>query len=885
MEAFYLKDTARCLILDRVAGLIFLLVSCPVLGQGLQKKVLTQQDYGLWSTLRIDKVSASGKWASYTQDYEEGGDTLFVCGTDGKPACFFAGGRQSYFGAGNSFVCMVPEKMLVLADLKTGRKMTFTDVLDYVPANGKLIISRKGNNGASGLEIRDWKGALLEQLEDVTMYKVSPDGNKIVYAMASANTMEVFLMDIGTRKKTAVANSLAGTFVNPVWNAAGDAAAFLQKDAAGKITAAYLFDAGKQQCFALNPQELQGFPKGMEIAAGFNPLQISDDSKRLFLNLSPIKKKAPDPLAVQIWNGNDVWIHPRQQKSGNWAAYDKLGVWWPEKQLFRQITTIALPEVMLDGKQRFAVTYNPMGAKALTFNYDGQADFYLTDLETGNTSLLLQQHSANQQHMIASPGGKYLAYLKDGSWRVYDLQLKKHFGLANSLPVNVSDDGVGEFSRFTIAGWDLDDRAVFVSDRNDLWKIEMPGGKAARITNGLEQGRVYRISNDNRPSNSPNYNGLKGMAVDGTAGFFLTARDVDYDGCGYYRWDRKRGLQLLDYQKGFCDQYRNANDGQAFVYRYQRYDVPPAVFVQVLKKKPGLLFQGNQQHYRYLWGRQELITYRNSKGEPLQGLLYYPADYEAGKKYPMVVSIYEKLSGMRHQYSNPGEDKGNGFNVSHFTAKGYLVLRPDIIYETGDPGISALDCVSAAVAAVIGMGVADQSKVGLIGHSFGGYETDFIITQTNLFAAAVSGAGVSELTSAYLAPGWNTGRPDMWRFEHQQMRMGQSLFENPEGYRRNSPMTMAANVTTPLLSWIGGEDREVATTQSIGFYLALRRLGKQQVMLLYPGESHALVGKTNQQDLNRRVEDWFNHFLKGMPAAGWISEGVSQNIQNDNAAD
>lgn len=198
------------------------------------------------------------------------------------------------------------------------------------------------------------------------------------------------------------------------------------------------------------------------------------------------------------------------------------------------------------------------------------------------------------------------------------------------------------------------------------------------------------------------------------------------------------------------------------------------------------------------------------------------------------------------------------------------------MYVKGDTGVSALDCVVAATNKVIEMNIVQKNKIGLLGHSFGGYETNFIVTQTNIFSAAVSGAGVSDLTSWYLSLGWNTGKPDMWRLESQQWRMGKSFYDDQESYYRNSPIIHATKIQTPLLLWAGKLDLQVDWHQTMEFYLALRRLEKKNIMLLYPNEQHVLFNAENQIDLTNRIEQWFDYHLKDNKTFSWISKGINE---------
>lgn len=212
----------------------------------------------------------------------------------------------------------------------------------------------------------------------------------------------------------------------------------------------------------------------------------------------------------------------------------------------------------------------------------------------------------------------------------------------------------------------------------------------------------------------------------------------------------------------------------------------------------------------------------------------------------------------------------NGYNRTHFTQQGYFVLHPTITYLTGQPGKSALNAVLSATNIALGNPAIDASKIGLLGHSFGGYQTLFIITQTNLFAAAVAGAGIFDLTSSYFSLGKNYYKPETWRYEYFQMRLGVPYYENKTVYEENSPLRFADAIQTPLLSWTGEKDGQVDPAQSMQLYMALRRLDKEHLMILYPEENHTLRKPLHQKDLTLKLTEWFNHKLKNEPKKEWM---------------
>jgi len=291
-------------------------------------------------------------------------------------------------------------------------------------------------------------------------------------------------------------------------------------------------------------------------------------------------------------------------------------------------------------------------------------------------------------------------------------------------------------------------------------------------------------------------------------------------------------------------------------------------------QNPVKVTDANPQQKEYAWGRRILIDYENSRGVKLQATLTLPAGYVDGKKYPMLVYFYEKMSQRHHNYSMPTYDDRP--HMSLYASDGYLVLMPDIVYITGKPGSSALDCVSAAVHKVIELGFADPEHIGLQGHSWGGYESSFIVTQTDLFACVVTGAPLTNLPSMYNILYKRTGNTNQGIIETSQGRFGKDVYpmKDLDLYVSQSPMHHAGNITTPFMILHGTEDGAVDWNQGLEFYNAARRLGKKVILLSYPGEPHHLRKEENQKDFLRRMKQYFDHYLKGKPAPDWMTNGI-----------
>jgi dipeptidyl aminopeptidase/acylaminoacyl peptidase len=262
----------------------------------------------------------------------------------------------------------------------------------------------------------------------------------------------------------------------------------------------------------------------------------------------------------------------------------------------------------------------------------------------------------------------------------------------------------------------------------------------------------------------------------------------------------------------------------------------------------------------------------NARGQKLQAALHLPADYQPGKKYPTIVYIYEKLSQDAYAYPMPSD--ANVVHVANYTSAGYAVLEPDIVYKINDPGMSAVACVVPAVKAAIATGVVDEQRVGIQGHSWGGYQTAFLITQTNIFKAAVAGAPLTDMISMYSLIYRNSGGANQAIFESSQGRFAGGYWDNMEAYIRNSPVYHAKNVNTPLMMMANDKDGAVDQTQGIAYYNTLRRLDKPVILLEYKGENHNLREQKNLKDYTIRMREFFDYYLMGKAAPKWLQEGI-----------
>ena len=284
----------------------------------------------------------------------------------------------------------------------------------------------------------------------------------------------------------------------------------------------------------------------------------------------------------------------------------------------------------------------------------------------------------------------------------------------------------------------------------------------------------------------------------------------------------------------------------------------------------------NPQQADYRWGDVQLVHWQAYDGTPLDGLLFTPDGLDKSGSYPMMIYFYEKYSETLYSYRAPAPSRST-VNIPFFVSRGYVVFIPDIVYVDGHPGESAYNCICAGAEAMCAQfPFIDKSRMAIQGQSWGGYQTAYLVTRTNMFAAAGAGAPVGNMTSAYGGIRWESGNSRIGQYEHGQSRVGKTLWEDGglDLYIENSPVFHAPNVTTPVLIMHNDADGAVPWYQGIEFFMSLRRLGKPAWLLEYNNEQHNLSERRNSKDLSIRLSQFFDHYLLGAPEPVWMKDGI-----------
>lgn len=850
------------------------LVPCPAMGQVLTKKHVTEADYRFWHTMGSEQLSENGNWVSYRFSYGNTIDTTFVVHTKTDKKFVFPNVRTGQFIGEKSFA-FINEDGLTLFDLKNGAKKIYANVSSYdYSADGQYLVTLENT---SSLVIRK-NGIEITRIENVTIYEWNNVKTKLVYATSLLGQGAVGCLHFkNTFSHQPILTSVMQTYGSFKWQLNGNSIAFYGVEM-GKEQV-YYYDFMTRKLFILNSSDAI-FPKQMKIAPEQNiALNVSHDGMKIFFGITNVVAKDSTLYSggVAVWHAKDQLTYQERKLRASVAHPQFLAVWFVHKQVVKPITTEQQSWVALNGSQDYALIadvnqYRPK------YKLYADMDYYLIDIKTGAKESVLKQQSGYDSQLDFSPGGRYISYYRNGNWWVYDILKKLHTNLTLGLNVswdNSVDDPGTELRVWGQTDWSNDGKYILCYDYYDIWSISLDGKQRKRLTNGKETNLRFRFSTLGANVGAFNYSETGTTVYDLSKELILTSQNLQSGAHAFFTLKANQKLLPLVAADAMSTKFAKSKKGTSFIFVKQRFDLPPTLVFD----RNGLqkdIIQSNAHQKNYHWGKSEMIHYTDSKGTPLKGVLYYPADYVASKKYPMVVFIYETFSKYLHEYFNPSLYNGIGFNIANLTTDGYAVLLPDILFEKGDSALSALDCVTAATKKVIEMGVADAKKIGLTGQSFGGYETNFIITQTDMFATAISGSAVSDNLQHYFTINTNDHAIDGWRYENQQYRMGFSFYDNQSAYYRNSPLLNARSISTPLLTWAGKNDENVQPRQAETFYAALRRLQKEHVMLVYDNEGHIFSDPKNQEDLLRKMNDWFGHYLKGDPKKRWMKSDIEQ---------
>ncbi|MEQ1584613.1 MAG: prolyl oligopeptidase family serine peptidase [Cyclobacteriaceae bacterium] len=628
----------------------------------------------------------------------------------------------------------------------------------------------------------------------------------------------------------------------------------------------------------LDVETSMGIPQNWIVSEHYLPL-FSKDGGKLFFGSTP-KPIVQDTtllteeiVSVEIWHGEDDYIYPQQnkqletEKKRSYLASINLDT----KELV-QLGDQEIPNIELGNEGNAAVFLGESNLpyrKQITWEGGGTNDFYIFDAKAQTKKQIATEVKGNAS---LSPKAKYVYWfsLADTAWFSYSVAADKTLKLTQGTKVKFADeedDHPDYPSPYGAAGWTNDDQLFIAYDRYDLWAFDPVNNKApVNITKvGRQEKIVFRYVKLDAEE----------RFIDPAKELLLTAFNEVTKASGYFKLSLKDGkltkLVMDNYRFGGTIKAKLTNE---ILFTRESFREFPDVWTADLNlAAPKKISDANPQMKNYYWGSVELVNWTSLDNIPLTGMLYKPENFDPKKKYPMIVYFYERESDNLHGHITPNPLR-SAINRTTYVSDGYIVFVPDIIYKIGFPGESAHNCIMPGITQLISKGFVDEKNIGIQGHSWGGYQTAYLITRTDMFKAAEAGAPVANMISAYGGIRWESGLSRMFQYEKSQTRLGGSLWEKPMLYIENSPIFFADKIKTPLLLLHNDADGAVPWYQGIEMYMAMRRLNKPVWMLNYNGEPHWPVKRENRMDFQIRMKQFFDHYLKGAPIAPWMKEGV-----------
>ena len=818
------------------------------------------------------------------------------------------GGRGAAPQAGAPTAAPAATGHLELLNLATGEKTAIGNATSWKFAAGSHWLAAKlakaqadAKHNGTDLVLRDLSAGTNRLIGSVGLFDFDDAGKLLAYTVDAADKLGngVYLLDPASGEAKQL-NAMAADYDQLTWSDKGTNLAVLRgekpKDMKHKDNVLLSWtNVGGANVKAVTYEPAKAaFPKGMVLSEYTAP-RWSKDGSRVFVG---VKMQEPEiPAADSIKANVDVW---------HWKDTQPQSVQIVQLQQLRRATLPGV--VMLESGKFVQLGNDSMRTVAVAANgaigigrddaaYRGEvawggsrADLYKVDIATGARTLIEKGLSRTYG---TSPDSKWFLYLHNKQVKSFNVATGKSTVLDASLTrlksfINEDDDHAYELPIWGVGGWSKDGSSVLLYDKFDVYQVPLDGGKATNLTRGVgrAQSVQFRVVRFDAPAGGGGRGGRGGgggadaedEGVDLAKPITLSAYGDRTKKSGY--WQVKAGseptpLVWVDKNIGAV---AKADSSDRIIFTQQDFNEFPDYWTANTSfASPKIVTDANPFLSEYTWGSKKvLIDYTTSKGHKLQGTLLLPPDYQPGKKYPMLVEFYEIMSNTHHNFSFP--TYSNSPQLSTYASNGYLVFQPDMVYEIGKPGTSAVDCMTSAVKKVIELGYADPKRIGLLGHSWSGYQSSYIVTQTDMFAAVVTGAPPTNLVSFYDELYKSTGTVQQGITTVGQVRMGAGVtpWNSHDLYEQQSPIFHVRNIKTPLLILQGMEDGAVDYVEGLQFFNAARNQGKQVILLSYPGEAHNLTNRDNQKDFTVRMKQFFDHYLMDKPAPTWMVEGLGQ---------
>ncbi len=894
-----------------------------------QKKILDHKDFDIWNTIRNQALSVDGKYIMYSLEKGEKDNHLKI--KDANASLIFEherseNGRFTYDSNHALFTIKawkdsvvemkrrkvkkdkMPKDTLGIYSLKT-KSLTkipnikshktpskWSGVVAYLlteikptkskdtsASKKKPIKKSKKVSSKNGfhLVIRDLVSGNEDTIKYVTNYAFAKEGKRLVYSSTGEDTKSnsgVFVknFDIGSVVNVFEANNKSKYYKLQLSDSGKNLGFVVDTDTTKALVRPNkLYHWSEGQAKASMIVDAASAPKGYRVSSDGTVGFSNDDSKMYFgLATPPIVKDTTllkeEIVNVEVWTYDEPRLYTVQEKQiNNDKKKSFLTVVHLKDKKLVQIATKEYPDASLSdkGNGNFALvsTNTPYALESQWTGQFSTNDLTVVNINDGSSKMAIKKSASDARF---SPKGNYaFAYNQvDSTWFTYNIKTSKYTELTKGkLFYNELNDSPNHPRSYGSAGWTKDDKSILIYDRYDIWKFNPDNGSSTRLTKGREQKITYRYV---RLDIDEDY-------IDDSGRWLLTTFNENNKHSGYYEYNAKNrnGKQLLSGPYSYS-RPRKARLSDDVIFTRQSFEEFPNIRISNLSfKKDKVISNANPQQSEYNWGTAEIVKWTSLDGMELEGMLIKPEDFDPNKKYPMIVNFYEKSSNglYRHKAPSPGR---SSINYSFYTSRGYLIFNPDVHYRVGYPGESAFNCVIPGITSLVEKGFVDKDNIGTQGHSWGGYQIAYLVTKTDIFKAAESGAPVVNMISAFGGIRWDTGLSRQFQYEHTQSRIGGTPWEYPQRYFENSPIYNIDKINTPLLIMHNDADGHVPWYQGIEFFVSLRRLGKPSWLLNYNGARHWPLKMQNRKDFNIRMAQFFDHYLQGAPKPVWMERGV-----------
>jgi len=894
-----------------------------------QKKILDHKDFDIWNTIKNQAISMDGKHIMYSLEKGEKDNHLKI--KDANASLVFEHERSDNgrFTYDSNFVLFtikawkdsvaemkrrkvkkdeMPNDTLGIFNLKTKSLTKIANVKSYkTPSKWTGVVAyylteikpekskdtseakkksaknkskKVSSKNGYHLVVRDLVSEKEDTLKYITDFSFAKEGKRLVYVTTgeddkSNSSVHVKNFDNGSITNVFEANNKS-KYYQLNFSDSGKNLGFVVDTDTTKalIRPNKLYHWSEGQSAASLIADDMSAPKGYRVSSDGNVSFSQDDSKMYFgLATPPIVKDTTllkeEIVNVEVWTYDEPRLYTVQElqvKNDQKKSYQTV-VHLNNKKLV-QLATTDYPNTRLTdkGNASVALLSNPKPYQ-LESQWTGNRnnDYTVIDVTSGTSKQVLTNAPSS---MNLSPKGKYVFgyHSADSTWLAYNIASNKRINLTKGkMFYNELNDSPRHPGSYGTAGWTKDDESVLIYDRYDIWKFNPNNGSSTRLTKGREQKVTYRYVKLD----------LDEDYIDDQGKWLLTTFNENNKHSGYFEYNAKngKGKQLLSGPYSYS-RPRKARLSDAVIFTRQSFEEFPNIRVSDLSfKKDKVISSANPQQSEYNWGTAELVKWTSLDGMELEGMLIKPENFDPKKKYPMIVNFYEKSSNGLYRHKAPSAGRST-INYSFYASRGYLIFNPDVYYREGYPGESAFNCVIPGITSLVEKGFVDKDNIGTQGHSWGGYQIAYLVTKTDIFKAAESGAPVPNMISAYGGIRWWTGLSRQFQYEHTQSRIGGTPWEYPQRYVENSPIFNIDKINTPLLIMHNDADGHVPWYQGIEFFVSLRRLGKPSWFLNYNDEPHWPLKMQNRKDFNIRMQQFFDHYLKGAPKPVWMERGV-----------